>query len=331
MGTDLHIVLVGSPGSPGSSDIDELIESAVRRVQQLELRWSRFDPGSEVSRCNSTRGIPVDVSADTRLLLRHAIHGWEYTTGAYDPTILDSLIASGYDRSYEALTQLADSTGRTSFPEFAPAAAPARATAPAPAPAPGCSGIEIDDEFGTVTLPFDVGFDPGGIGKGLAADMIVEEMIDRGARGAMVNLGGDLRVAGDAPSAAGWIVEINEPAVSRAGQVELAGKAELTGQVELLEMIDGGLATSTTRRRVWTVDGETRHHVIDPRVGRPVESRAQLATVITGRAWWSEVIATHLLLASPDEWSDITRDDAALVVDIDGIVHLFGPMKDHLR
>ncbi len=308
MGTHLHVVVVGDPG---------LVEMAVGRVEQLEARWSRFRPNSDVSRCNSTRGIPVDVSADTRTLVRHAIHGWRQTNGAYDPTVLDALITGGYNRSYDLIVE----QGATSTPGI-------EAT-----PAPGCDGIEIDDELGTVTLPIDTGFDPGGIGKGLAADMLVEELISAGARGALVNLGGDLRVAGEAPApgadsggpgssdkpgSSGWAVEIAEPTVQ-------------DDPIGLAVMVDGGLATSTTRRRVWTVDGRPCHHVIDPRSGRPVESQAVLATVISGRAWWSEVLATQLLLTPADHWADVTGDAASLVIDTDGTVHTFGSMKDHLR
>jgi len=293
MGTRLHIVVVGDPA---------LVDVAVMRVKQLESRWSRFIDNSEISRCNDTRGIPVDVSADTRSLVRHAIHGWTKTDGAYDPTVLDALVASGYDRSYEILLEEGTNVSLTTETD----------------PAPGCVDIEINDEFGTITLPWGTGFDPGGIGKGLAADMIVDELISAGADGAMVNLGGDLRVAGLAPTPDHWVVEVAEPTVS-------------DDRIGLAVMVDGGLATSTTRRRVWTVDGQPCHHVIDPRLGRPVESEAQLATVISGRAWWSEVLATQLLLTPADQWEKVTGDSASLVIDLDGNTHTFGSMKDHLR
>ncbi len=302
MGTRLHILVVGSA---------HLLDQAVRRVDQLEARWSRFIERSEVSRCNATRGIPVDVSADTRSLVRHAIHGWRETDGAYDPTVLDSLIASGYDRSYDLMGDDIDAAADGHR-------AVDRASNYDPQPSPGCDGIIVEDEFGTVMLPIGTGFDPGGIGKGLAADIIVDELMAAGAGGAMVNLGGDLRVAGNAPTADGWVVEISEPSV----QQEVIGVAA---------MVDGGLATSTTRRRVWEVDGVAQHHVIDPRVGRPVVSQAQLATVISGRAWWSEVVATQLLLSPPDSWSAVTADAASLVIDTNGAFHTFGSMKDHLR
>jgi len=331
MGTSLHIVVVGrhvvgrdaagrddlgsadGPSDPEHPELASMVSRGVSRIAQLEARWSRFLPNSEVSRCNSTRGIPVDVSVDTRNLVRHAIHGWRESGGAYDPTIFDALIANGYDRSYDEMLDCAEGTPDSlgNSPGHDP-------WADEPTPAPGCDGIEIDDEIGSVTLPIGTGFDPGGLGKGLAADLVVEELIKAGAPGAMVNLGGDLRVAGDAPTSDGWVVEIAEPTV----QVDPIG---------LAVMIDGGLATSTTRRRVWTVDGRSCHHVIDPRVGRPVESQAQLATVITGRAWWSEILATQLLLSPIDRWADVTGDSASMVVDTDGNVHTFGTMKDHLR
>ena len=53
-----------------------------------------------------------------------------------------------------------------------------------------------DDGCTPVRLLDGVGFDPGGIGKGLAADLVATAAVDLGADGAMVSLGGDLRVAG---------------------------------------------------------------------------------------------------------------------------------------
>ena len=46
-----------------------------------------------------------------------------------------------------------------------------------------------------VALPVGTGFDPGGIGKGLAADIVVDELVAEGAAGMCINLGGDVRRA----------------------------------------------------------------------------------------------------------------------------------------
>jgi len=294
MGTSLHIVVTGDERELGS-----LIDRARHRVVQLEQRWSRFLPDSEISRCNELAGIPVDVSSDTRRLVNHAIFAWNETNCAYDPTVLDALVACGYDRPFDDLDR-----SDVVFDHD-------------PQPAPGCAGIVVDDELQSVLLPPGVGFDPGGIGKGLAADLLVEELIDAGAAGALVNIGGDLRTAGR-PALGDWTCEIAEVNVSN-------------DPIATVALGDAGLATSTTRRRTWRQGGRERHHVIDPRVGEPVQTHAQLATVISGAAWWSEIVATQLLLSEPAEWDTVIRDSAGLVIDHDGNSHILGTMKDHLR
>src|SRR2546428_658254 len=74
---------------------------------------------------------------------------------------------------------------------------------------------------GAVRLPVGTGFDPGGIGKGLAADSVVDELRADGAAGVCVNIGGDVRVEGDSPSGEAWTVAVEHPdrpgAIARVG------------------------------------------------------------------------------------------------------------------
>ena len=72
MGTDLLVTVVGA----GACDPDEVADVAVMRVGELEQRWSRFISDSEVSLLNVASGAPVEVSADTRLLLQRATEAW---------------------------------------------------------------------------------------------------------------------------------------------------------------------------------------------------------------------------------------------------------------
>ena len=56
--------------------------------------------------------------------------------------------------------------------------------APAPAPvgaAPGCDGVQVRRH--TVSVPAGVAIDPGGIGKGLAADLVTDLLMTAGAHG----------------------------------------------------------------------------------------------------------------------------------------------------
>ena len=61
MGTDAHLIVVG--GAP------RLVDLAVARVRDLERRWSRFRPDSEISRANGRAGEWTTVSPETVALV----------------------------------------------------------------------------------------------------------------------------------------------------------------------------------------------------------------------------------------------------------------------
>jgi thiamine biosynthesis lipoprotein len=126
--------------------------------------------------------------------------------------------------------------------------------------------------------------DPGAIGKGLAADLVVSELLARGALGALVDVGGDIRAAGRAPTPDGWVVAVEDPWDPA---VEIARFA----------VADGGVATSSVVRQRWRVDGAPMHHVIDPRTGAPAGTDLASATVVAGEAWWAEALATAALVS----------------------------------
>src|SRR5665811_294500 len=86
MGSLVHIVIDGPP---------HLLDQGRGRIGALEQLWSRFLPGSEISRIN--RSVEwTAVSADTVTLFDRAVTGWRITGGAFDPTILSSLVSHRY-------------------------------------------------------------------------------------------------------------------------------------------------------------------------------------------------------------------------------------------
>lgn len=281
MGTDATVVVVPARRSAaGAAEV--LAERALTRITQLEARWSRFIAESEVSRLNRALGAPVEVSADTALLVRRIVEAWDLTGGLVDCTRLGDLIAAGYDRTFEQL-----------------AAAPAPDASGRPAPAsPGRLAArrladpgDIVVTGSTVILPLGLALDPGGIGKGLAADIVTAELMAAGAAGVCVNLGGDLRVRGAAPDAdgadadadAGWTVSVDHP--------------QRTEPLVLLGLADGAVASSTTLRRRWEHRSEVRHHLIDPRTGTPSRSGVAFATAVAAEGWQAEAMAKAVLLS----------------------------------
>jgi thiamine biosynthesis lipoprotein len=273
MGSDAHVIVVGGPAG--------LVDQARQRVEVLESRWSRFRAESEISRLNRAAGSPVRVSTDTVTLLQRATHAWALSGGAYDPTLLSALVDAGYDRSFEQLDPGAGSAS----------AGPGRFDPLRP----GVDGIQIDGD--SVTLPAGTGFDPGGIGKGLAADVVSDMLMEGGAEGVCVNLGGDMRLRGISPTGGGWTVAVEHPWSSVA--------------LLYLGLADGAVATSTTLRRRWQVDGRPRHHLIDPQTGQPSDTDVNLATVVAASAWEAEVLAKAVLLRGFAHPFDILGGTAA--------------------
>jgi thiamine biosynthesis lipoprotein len=288
MGCAVHVVVVG--GRHG------LVETAEPQIAHLEALWSRFRSDSDIARCNQAGARPTIVSPLTISLVRLALEGWLATGGRFDPTVLTALETMGYDRSFEEVVSSVHPPG-------------------AAGPAPGCGGITVDAEAATVTLPPGVRFDPGGIGKGLAADLVAAALIDDGADGACVNLGGDLRALGEAPTAGGWAVGLEDP-------------YDPSRELARARFATVGVATTSRTYRSWERAGAQVHHVIDPTTGLSAWTDVASVTVVADTAWWAEVLAKAAFVAGPLEGAAlIARSGASgVLVDDGGFAHpLPGP------
>jgi thiamine biosynthesis lipoprotein len=144
--------------------------------------------------------------------------------------------------------------------------------------------LHLDPVANTVRVPPGLVIDPGGIGKGLAADLAVDRLLDEGVDGAMVEIGGDLATAGTPVDPAGWRVDVEHPDPD-------------DGLLCRLAISGGGVATSSVSSRRWTRDGVERHHQIDPRTTTCSTTDLTAVTVIAPAGWLSEVHATAALSA----------------------------------
>lgn len=255
MGSVVHVLGFGGPVGV-EHHVDELLS-------RVEGCWSRFRSGSELVELNDDPRPDVAASADLAVALERALLAWELTDGRFDPTVHDALVHAGYDRTFADLRDMV--------------VAPPVGTA-----VPGCGEVRLVGSM--ITRPPGLRFDLGGIGKGLAADMVVQHLIDRGVRSASVSVGGDVRVGGECP-AGDWRVPVADPFCDRHRMVTV-------------EMTAGAIVTSTTRVRRWqTSDGGWAHHLIDPATGRPSDSGVAAAVVIAAEAWWAEVLAKAALVS----------------------------------
>jgi thiamine biosynthesis lipoprotein len=264
MGTDCAVVVYGA-----DPHVHVLADLARERVELLESLWSRFRVDSELSRMNDRSGQgSMAVSAETEALLRAMHAGWHATHGAFDPTVLAAIRASGYDRDFSEVVASDFVAGVSTQ-------------------APGMADVHIGDR--SVCLPRGVGVDPGAIGKGLAADIVVDEIFEAGAVGVLVDLGGDIAFAGSPGLEATWTIDVrDERTASGPGVGQSHRYFEVPAGVD-----HAGIATSTSLTRRWA---QGRHHVIDPSTGSSTDETLVQVTVAGKRAWECEVWATAVLV-----------------------------------
>lgn len=283
MASAVQVIVVDGPAGAGAA--------ACRMLEQLESTWSRFVETSDISRLNHNTGESLKVAPTTVKLVETMLEAWRMTGGLFDPSVLPALLEAGY------VTSIIDPTGYTSLPHGARSAH---------GDSVSFGHVTIDgNRF--VTVPDGMAIDAGGLGKGLAADLVVAELLARGAAGALVSIGGDLAAAGCPPETEGWRLDIEDPfrAANVLSQISFSG---------------GGVATSSSRSRRWIHNSSEQHHVIDPRTAKPSKSDLVAVTVITSCGWQAEAHATALLLGGAIRFEEYVAANQieAIATAIDG-------------
>jgi FAD:protein FMN transferase len=282
IGTTAH-VLVTDP-----STLDEAGTLLRDFLADLDAACSRFRPDSALSIVNS-RGGGSGVDPLLFAAVRVALRAAEETAGLVDPTLGRSVIAIGYDRTFADV----------------PPSSPRRVNPVRPAEA--WRAVVLDDATRSITLPPGVRLDLGATAKAWAADVAARQIAERLGRGVLVNLGGDLAIAGE-PPAAGWRVRVTaDHAVGTGGQV--------------VAVRSGGLATSSTAVRTWQRADQVLHHILDPATGLPARRVWRYVSVAGPDCVAANTAATAAIVLgrrAPDWLAD--RDLAARLVAADGTV-----------
>jgi thiamine biosynthesis lipoprotein len=287
-------VLVG--GDAPEADAAQAVAEARRTLLSWHARFSRFEPDSELSLVNADPRGRVPVSPVMAALAQAIADAGAQTDGLVDGTLVPELCASGYSGELPAPLPLAVALGR------APAARPA-----APRTDGGWSQIEVHPTLPAVRRPPGLMLDSGGLGKGLFADMVAEQLRDH--RCFAVDCAGDLAIGG------------------RAGLPRRVGvESPFDGSVlHTFELASGGVATSGIGRRSWLDHaGVPAHHLLDPSTGRPAFTGIVQATAIAPSALEAEVRAKAALLSGPRGAAAWLADGGAIVL-ADGSHVIFQP------
>jgi len=290
MGTTISMLLPESQAETGAQIVRALFS-------EWEQALSRFIPESELSQLNQQAGTPVAVSDLLYDVLATALTAARATEGVFDPAMLDQLVQSGYDRTFDDLPAVR-------FDPIIPGE-----------PGGRWRGIKVDPIRRHVTLLAGIKLDFGGIAKGMAVDAALERLRQSEVSQAMVNAGGDLAILGLPPAADQWSVAV-------------PGREHFWS----IPLISGAVATSGIAHRHWWQGNTLRHHILDPRTGLPAQSDLWSVTVVADRCEQAEVAAKVAFILGSRSGANFLREHriAGLLVRADGTWETVEPWPAHL-
>jgi thiamine biosynthesis lipoprotein len=255
-GLGIHIAVAGTADVP-SAEADAA--RVADRIRAWAGRLTRHDPASDLMRANADPRLDVVVRPTLAAALRWAADAAEMSGGIVDATLLRERLAAEAP-TLRAPTPLEPSGRRGSRPSWR---------------------LE-SSRHGNAILHREDGtaFDLDGVAKGWIADRALA-LLDRHP-GALVDADGDIAIrSADGDS---WEISVADP---RTPGAELAvfvlPGARLGARY--------GLATSGISVHRWTAPDGERHHLIDPRTGRPAATDVVQATVLAGTARAAEAWA----------------------------------------
>jgi thiamine biosynthesis lipoprotein len=255
-----------------------LLSAAEDAFHDIEARFSRFRPDSELCRFNARTHDVVAASAEMIDLVEDAQWFNDSTGGIFEPAVLPQLEAAGYDRSFECVARDGNDVVETATRSHS------------------IADVRIVGDRSGLSAPSGLRIDFGGIGKGHAVDTAAAILTP--SQNFMINAGGDIYAAGGGPNGDGWYVAVIDPA---------GGEDDL----DIIVLIDRAIATSTVAIRRWRRSGTWYSHIIDPRTGVPVESGVISASVIAGTATEADVFAKTALLLGTDEGARFLEEQRA--------------------
>lgn len=268
MGTSYSIKL---PRAPSDLDQDELKRQVDALLASINAEMSTYDPQSDLSNFNRSPARQWQ-HLPRRLIQVLDVAGQihQQTEGVFDPTIGPLVNLWGFGPGE-----------KVTFPEEA-AVALARKQV-------GWHLIEVDVPRARARkLSSEVYVDLSAIAKGYAVDAIAEQLALQGVSEYLIEIGGEIRVAGHNGAGKPWRVAVETPSPGKRG---VHGMLALSGVA---------VATSGDYRNYFDYEGKRYSHTIDPRTGYPVTHGMSSVTVVHASATVADALATALMVLGPE-------------------------------
>jgi len=241
------------------------IDAAIHEIRRIEKLLTTFSDESQTNLINRNAGIqPVKVDEEVFNLIDRSLKISLLTQGSFDITYgsIDKRLWN-FDVNMKDLPDKETARQAVKLINF--------------------KNVILDPQKGTVFLKekgMRIGF--GGIGKGYAADMAKNILINRGVKSGIVNAAGDLATWGTQPNGKPWTIGIANPNNS------------LTA-FSSLNISDMAIATSGNYEKYAIINGKKYSHTIDPKTGLPVFG-IKSVSIICPSAELADAMATPVMV-----------------------------------
>lgn len=277
------------------SDADALLDECMSMCDHYEKLFNKNISTSDIARINSSAGKSVTVDHDTVLMLSDTVKYSEMTHGRFDISV----------EPISKLWDFHDDKGVIPDPDKLKTACNHV----------GYKNIKIDTDADTVTLPECFSIDPGAVAKGFIADRIAKFLSDKHITGAIINMGGDMRLVGTKPGGSDFYIGINDP--FDPGSV-----------ISTLSLNNICVATSGTYERCFINDGRKYHHILDPFTGYPADTDVESVTVISGTSFDCDCLCTVCILEGSQKSLELIESipdtEAILILSDKTVLHSSG-------
>lgn len=280
---------------------EEALKAALKETERLEGVLSRFIFNSEISRINNSAGISsIKVSNETYEVLSRAVEFSRCCHGCFDVTVgpLVTLWALAKDKSKP----------------------PEESSINKILPLIDYTDLVLDPCEKSVYLKKKgQSIDLGGIGKGFAADLILEVFGEHEVTSAFTNFGGNVAAIGSKPDGAPWSVGIRHP-------------RKVNGLIGVVSVVNKSVVTSGDYQRYF-IDGSGKryHHILDPKTGYPSESGLISVTIVADKSMAADAISTILFIAGMDKGIEVLKSfpgTEAVFIDTNLTIYVTKGLKD---
>ena len=266
MGTTYRVTVPALRGSRSvlKAHIDELLV-------RINGQMSTYQADSELSRLNantSSDWLPVSVALFTVLTAAQTVS--VASDGAFDITVGPAVNLWGFG----VHVQRAE-------PPAADVLAAARAQI-------GYRQLELTDGPPRVRKArADLSLDLSAIAKGYAVDQVAALLEREGWHDFLIDIGGEMRAAGQRAQGRPWRVGVALPV------------AERDALERVLPLTDSALATSGDYRNFFEHGGQRYAHTIDPATGQPLRNGVASVSVLHSSCMLADAYATALMVLGP--------------------------------